>query len=231
MPAGALNGIAVDAHRILYVPYNLGSTHDVLTFAPDCGAPGPVLVDPNGGMADVAIDNKKNIVYVSNYNTGNIDVYKNGATSPTGVLSFSTHGSGFGVAVDKFGDVFNSGETIVEFPHGHNQGSKALNLTGLTKPFGLAFDSNDDLIVSNAINIVIYAPPYAGAPKQTIKMKKAATSYSALDFANKHLYVNNINTNSVDVYTYPAGTFEYSITAGIPSRSVSGVALDPPSKP
>jgi hypothetical protein len=229
MPAGGVNGIAVDAHRLLYVPYNLNSTHDVLTFGPNCGAPGPTLVDPNGGVAAVAIDNKKSIVYVGNYNTGNIEVYKHGATLPTGVLSCSTHGSGFGVAVDKFGDVFNSGGTIVEFPHGHNQGCKALALSSLIGPVGLSFDSNNNLLVDNEYNIAIYAPPYSGAPKQTITTEPF-NLYCAIDAKNKNLYVSEQTNNAVDVYAYPAGTFEYSITAGIPSRSVSGVALDPPTK-
>jgi hypothetical protein len=230
LPAGGINGIAVDSHRMLYVPYNLNSTHDVVTFGPDCGASGPTLVDPNGEVGDVAVDNKRNAVYVSNANTGNIEVYKNGATLPTGELSNSQyHGSGFGVAVDRYGNVFNSGGTIVEFPHGHNKGSKALALSGLTGPLGLSFDSSNNLLVTNEYNIVIYAPPYTGAPKQTITTNPFCL-YSAVDAQNKNLYVSEQTNNAVDVYTYPSGAFEYSITSGIQPHAVSGVALDRPSK-
>ena len=228
LPNGGVNGIAVDAHRTLYVPL---STGDVLTFGPDCGAPGPTLVDPNGDLGDVAIDNKKNTVYVSNLSTGNIDVFKNGATSPTGVLSnsqYSGHNYGFGVAVDRFGNVFNSGPTIVEFPHGHNKGSKGLALLGLIGPQGLSFDSNGNLLVTNEYNIAIYAPPYSGAPKQTITTHPFCT-YSALDSKNKNLYVSEQSNNAVDVYAYPSGTFEYSISTGL-QRYIQGLAIDPPMK-
>lgn len=229
LPNAGVNGIAVDAHRILYVPLSSG---EVLTFGPDCGAPGPTLVDPNNDLGDVAIDNEKNTVYVSNLSSGNIDVYKNGATSPTGVLSnsqYSGHGYGFGVAVDRFGNVFNSGPTIVEFPHGHNKGSKALALSGLIGSQGLSFDRNDNLLVTNEYNIAIYAPPYSGAPKQTITTQPFCT-YSALDSKNKNLYVSEQTNNAVNVYAYPSGKFEYSITIGTQQGYLQGVALDPPSK-
>jgi hypothetical protein len=225
---GAANGIAVDANRILYVPYNVNSAHGVQTFGPDCGAEGPTLVDPDSDVGDVAIDNKKNTVYVSNISTGNIDVFANGATMPTSSLSNSQYsGNGFGVAVDRFGNVYNSGGTIVEFPHGQNKGSKALALSGLISPQGLSFDNNDNLLVTNEYNIAIYAPPYSGAPTQTIGTQ-AFCVYSALDKKNKNLYVSEQTNNAVDVYAYPSGTFEYSIP--IPQRYVQGIALDPASK-
>ena len=225
---GGTNGIAVDEHRILYVPYNVNSAHGVQTFGPDCGAAGPTLIDPDADVGDVAIDNKKNTVYVSNLSTGNIDVFANGATMPTGSLSNSQYrGNGFGVAVDRFGNVFNSGSTIVEFPHGQNQGSKALALSGLVQPQGLSFDNNGNLLVTNEYNIAIYAPPYSGAPKQTITTQPFCT-YSALDRKNKNLYVSEQTNNAVDVYAYPSGKFEYSIT--IQQRYVQGIALDPTSK-
>ncbi|MBV9232874.1 MAG: hypothetical protein JO030_02420 [Candidatus Eremiobacteraeota bacterium] len=226
--AGGVNGIGVDAHRILYVPYNYNSTHDVATFGPDCGAPGPQLVDTYD-IASVAFNNKKGIVYVGNAQTGNVDVFKKGATTPTGALHNSQHGgSGFGVAVDSFGDVFNSGSTIVEFVHGHNRGSKALTLTGLKGPLGLAMDAQNNLIVANEYNVVVYAPPYNGAPKYTITTQ-AFCLYAAVDATNTNLYVSEQTNNAVDVYTYPGGTYEYSINE-VPPRSVGGVALDPPSK-
>jgi hypothetical protein len=225
---GASNGIAVDARRILYVPYNVNAAHGVQTFGPDCGAQGPTLIDPNADVGDVAVDNKNNTVYVSNISTGGIDVYKKGATMPTSSLSNSQYrGNGFGVAVDRFGNVFNSGGTIVEFSHGQNKGSKALALSGLISPQGLSFDGAGDLLVTNEYNIAIYAPPYSGAPKQTISTQAFCT-YSALDRQNKNLYVSEQTNNAVDVYAYPSGAFEYSIP--VQQRYVQGIALDPPSK-
>ncbi len=223
-----VSGIAVDAHRILYVPYNDNSTHDVATFAPDCGARGPTLTDPNGDVGSVAIDNKSNTVYVGNASTGNIEVYKNGATSPTGELNLY-HGSGFGLAVNGSGDVFDSGTPIIEYPHGKNKRGKQLSLSGLYGPVGLSFDRDDNLLVTNTYNIAIYAPPYDGAPKLTITTQPFCV-YSAVDAKNKHLYVSEQTNNAVDVYAYPAGTYEYSITTGIQAYSAYGVALDPASK-
>ncbi len=189
---------------------------------------GPTLSEPNGQGGDVAIDNNKNTVYVSNISTGNVDVYKNGATMPTSSLSNAQYrGNGFGVAVDRFGNVFNSGTTIVEFPHGQNKGSKALALSDLIEPQGLSFDSKGNLLVPNEYNIAIYAPPYSGAPKQTITTQPFCT-YSAVDRMNKNLYVSEQTNNAVDVYAYPSGTLEYSIP--IQQRYVQGIALDPASK-
>jgi hypothetical protein len=225
---GGVNGMAVDAHRILYVPYSINGKNGVYTFGPNCGTQGPTLSEPNGQGGDVAIDNNKNTVYVSNISTGNVDVYANGATMPTSSLSNSQYrGNGFGVAVDRFGNVFDSGSTIVEFPHGQNNGSKALALSGLISPQGLSFDSAGNLLVTNEYNIAIYAPPYSGAPKQTIATQPFCT-YSALDRKNKNLYVSEQTNNAVDVYAYPSGTLEYSIP--IQQRYVQGIALDPPSK-
>ncbi len=222
--SGGVNGIAVDAHRILYVPYNSNLVHHVATFGPDCGAPGPELVDQSD-IADVAVDNRKGTVYVSSANTGNIDVFDKGATRPSRTLHNAQHGgSGFGVAVDSHGNVFNSGSSIVEFPHGRNKGSKALTLSGLKDPLGITFDRNDDLIVANASkNVTIYAPPYNGAPKQTIATPRYPL-YCGLDKRNKHLYVSEQKNNAIDVFAYPSGTYEYSITG-----NAGGVALDPPS--
>jgi hypothetical protein len=104
-----------------------------------------------------------------------------------------------------------------------------LSLSGLYGPVGLSFDSNDNLLVTNEYNIAIFAPPYNGAPMQTITTQPYCV-YSAVDAKNRHLYVSEQTNNAVDVYAYPSGKFEYSITAGIQQNSVYGVALDPASK-
>ncbi len=230
VPPGGINGIAVNAHRTLYVPYEFSGSF-IATFAPNCGAAGTTLADPNGEAGDVAFNNSNNTVYASDEDTGGIDVYVGGATSPTRSLSNNQHpGNGLGVAVDSHGNVFNSGPTIVEFPNGANKGSKALHLTGLSSPQGLAFDVKNNLIVTNGNNIKIYAPPYNGAPTRTIKLGETCL-YSALDASNTNLYVSDLTKNSVDVYAYASGKFKYRITSGFSqSGTVSGVAVDPPSK-
>lgn len=230
IPPGGVNGIAVNAHRILYVPYEFSGSF-IATFGPNCGASKATLTDPNGEAADVAFDNSNNTVYASDEDTGGIDVYAGGATSPTRTLTNKQHlGNGLGVAVDSHGNVFDSGPTIVEFVNGENKGSKALQLTGLSNPQGLAFDLKNNLIVTNGNNIVIYAPPYKGAPTRKFGTK-AFSLYSALDASNTNLYVSDQTNNGVDVYAYASGHFKYRITSGFSeSGTVSGIAVDPPSK-
>src|SRR5580700_3137730 len=43
-------------------------------------------------------------------------------------------------------------------------------ITGLTQPQGITTDKNGDLYVANtnSSNVLVYAPPYTGAPKMTI---------------------------------------------------------------
>lgn len=231
VPPGGINGIAINAHRILYVPYEFSGSF-IATFAPNCGAAGTTLSDPNGEAGDVAFDNSNNTVYASDEDTGGIDVYVGGATSPTRTIGIKSHpGNGLGVAVDSHGDVFNSGPTIDEYPNGKNNGSKVLHLTGLSSPQGLAFDVKNNLIVANGNNIKIYAPPYNGAPTRTISVGATTCLYIALDASNTNLYVSDQTKNSVDVYAYASGKFKYRITSGFSkSGSVSGVAVDPPSK-
>ncbi len=230
VPPGGINGIAVNAHRILYVPYEFSGSF-IATFAPNCGAAGTTLSDPNGEAGDVAFNNSNNTVYASDEDTGGIDVFVGGATSPTRTIGIKSHpGNGLGVAVDSHGNVFNSGPTIDEYPNGANKGSKVLNLTGLSSPQGLAFDVKNNLIVANGKNIKIYAPPYNGAPTRTIKTGTTCL-YIALDASNANLYVSDLTKNSVDVYAYASGKFKYRITSGFSqSGTVSGVAVDPPSK-
>ena len=51
-----------------------------------------------------------------------------------------------------------------------------------------------------------------------------------LDAANKNLYVSDRTNGTVDVYSYPAGKYEYSISNGLSaSDDPTGVAGDPAS--
>ncbi|MGA2761092.1 MAG: hypothetical protein ABSF08_12340, partial [Candidatus Cybelea sp.] len=52
---------------------------------------------------------------------------------------------------------------------GKNQKSIG-QITGLTQPQGITTDKNGDLYVANtnSSNVLVYAPPYTGAPKMTI---------------------------------------------------------------
>lgn len=221
------SGIGVNAKRVLYIP--LLTTKTILTFKPNCGHAGPTLNDPNGEPVDVAFDNTNNIVYVDDYSTNRVDVYENGATSPTRALSNPAVNTTEGIGVDAQGDVFQSSfnSNIVEYPRGHEKGNKVLPLTGLTLPVGLEFDLKGNLIVIDEANgILVYAPPLTGAPKKVVT-PQGNSVFGKLDAKNRKLYVSDSHSSAVDVYAYPSLKYKYAISNGL-GRLTSGVAVDPP---
>lgn len=227
-----VNGIGVNAKRVLYVPD--GGARKILTFAPNCGAAGPTLIASHGRPTDVAFDNTaNNTVYVADSSTNCIDVYDKGATLPTRTLCNAAIKGSLGDAVDAQGNVYQSGVSsanIARYLKGQQTGSTILGLTGLKNPVGLEFDTKGNLIVIDSSNgILIYAPPYKGAPTKRISTK-GSSFYGKLDAANLNLYVGDFTFGSADVYSYPSGTFEYSITNGLNlNNGITGVAVDPPS--
>ncbi len=228
---GAVNGIGVNAKHVLYVPND--SPRGIYLWAANCGKSLPTLSDGNGQPADVAFDGTT--VYVDDATTGGIDVFAHGATAPTGTLSNAAiAGSNFGVAVDGKHNVFESSQTgsgvVVEYAGGKEPGS-VLAITGTATPQGLEFDKKGNLLVMDTTNgVLIYAPPYDGAPKHVITPQNFSV-YAKLDAANKNLYLSDIVMGTVDAYTYPAGAFEYSISNGLlQGNSVEGIAVDPPAK-
>lgn len=237
LSSSGVYGIGVNARRVLYVPLigTYGKPHKILTFGPYCGASGPTLIDPYTPI-DVAFDNTaNNTVYVADVDTSGIDVYEKGATSPTRTLSNSALRHAVGVAVDGSGNVFQTGvdtSNIAEYPRGQQQGSRVLGVTGLDRPGGLEFDVKGNLIVIDSYSgILVYAPPFNGPPIRTIRTK-GSPLYGKLDFANRNLYVSDSSfgeNHPVDVYAYPSGTFEYSITNGLTKYGSTGVAVDPAS--
>jgi hypothetical protein len=227
LPNYGATGIGVNAQHVLYIPLLTAQT--ILTFQPNCGAAGPTLNDPNGEPVDVAFDNANNIVYVDDYSANRVDVYENGATSPTRTLSNPAVYATEGIAVDRHGSVFQSSLTpnIVEFPKGLQKNSKVLGLTGLSFPIGLEFDRKGNLIVIDEVNgILVYAPPLRGAPKKII-IPQDGSAYGKLDAANRNLYVSDLGHHAVDVYAYPSLKYKYTISNGL-GRLVTGVAVDPP---
>ncbi len=242
--------MAVGARGVLYVvsqQAKIGrygyNEWPIDTFGPSCGVRGPTLHESFGLPSDVAVDSKSGRVYVAWYPTsgsagGGIIVYDKGAIYPTRLLANSAvtvSGNG-GVAVDSAGNVFLSvsGSNIVEFPGGQQNGSTVLSPPGLNFPSGLEFDLKDNLIVTNYSNsgspiISVYAPPYNAAPTLTIA-EKGASLFVKLDYTNTNLYASDYTNGSVDVYAYPSGSYEYSITNGLTQANFStGIAVDPPS--
>ena len=224
-----VNGIGVNSKHVLYVPD--GATRKIYTYAADCGTQGVTLSDSNGQPSDVAFDGKT--VYVNDATSAKIDVFANGATSPTSTLSNSAiSGNNFGDAVDKSHNVYESSQSavIVEYAGGAEPGTK-LSLNGLATPLGMDFDKQNNLLVTDTTNgLLIYASPYSGNPSKKVTLHNLSV-YCKLDAPNKHLYCSDIIEGTVDAYSYPAVTYEYSISNGlVQSGSVEGIALDPANK-
>ena len=229
LTAPGTDGISVNEAHILYVPDE--NTGRILTFGPSCHAQAATnLVDPKGKPFDVAFDNQSDTVFVSDIKKNCVEVYEHGSASPTRQLCSSSASSTSGVSVDANGNVYQSSpgnSTIIEFPHGREKGNRPLPLTGLSKPDGLEFDLQGNLIVTDYdMGVLIYANPFKGPPDQYIATGPA--EFAKLDSSDKHLYVALYGSNTVMVYTYPQGVYEYSISKGLPN-GVDGIAVDPPS--
>jgi hypothetical protein len=233
--------LGVDKSGTLYVPEQL--KQQIATFAPSCGEAGPVLTEPGSGAPaypeDVAFDNAKGIVYVSNLygpgSNGDVGVFPPHALEPKNYLSDPSEDTGFGVAVDSGGDVFQVAQRpyshaheIIEWKAGKMPGAILL-ATGFSSPVGIMFDGkNNMLLVDVTEGVLKYAPPYSGAPSRVYKLKNYGAAYGKLNGKNTKMFIASANGSSIDIYSYPKGKYLYSITAGLSaSGSVSGLALDP----
>lgn len=223
-------GIGVSAAHVLYVP--VPSLSKVFTFTADCGAAGPTLSDPGGAPSDVAFDDKRAIVYVSNYGKRCVQVYENGATSPTRSLCVPGYPYGAWAVAVHGGDVYATLSKLcedpkyqcsylVKFPHGRQRGAHVLPLReqNFQDTVGITFDLKGNLLAFSALGDVgIYRPPYRGEPRRTCET--LAGYFGALDSSNKRLYVG------ARVFTYPGCKYKYTVRSGHWSNVPTGVAVD-----
>jgi hypothetical protein len=228
------NGFGVNAHHDLYDP-DAGSGQ-LIVFGPKCGAALSKVAIPSGNSnqaTDAAFNENSKAAYVDTIGDGVLPI-KYGAASFGTALTCAMVVQSFGVAVDGKGNVFQSGRTssnanvIVEWKAGAGS-CKTLGVTGLGYVTGIAFDSKYNLIVMDLDNgILIFKPPYSGAPTRTIT-PKGGPLYGKLDALDVNLYVSDLTNGSADVFTYATGAYKYSITNGlIAGNSVDGIGIDPP---
>jgi hypothetical protein len=238
----AVNGIGVQPKtQFLYIPN--GGLRNVIIRRPFCGPEvGSGLDDPNGQPSDVAFDEITGTVYVTNiYDNngapGTIQVYKKDEHTPSSQLSDPSMYQLQAIDTDKAGNVWQTYQTnasapgLIEFVGGKMPGQVHV-VNGLTFPGGVEFAKNGDLIIvdinTSAPVAQVYSPPYTGDPIKTIPLKGASV-FAKLDASNKNLYVVSFANSSMDVYKWPSGAYEYSVTAGItPGHSAEGVAVDLP---
>lgn len=235
--------IATDKKGNLWVPTiaqpSVNAIWEVVEYAPACGPQLQALDDSKTGQpADVAFD-KKGTVYVANeintdFGPGNVAVYPPGQTQPGRVLTSSLIvGYVYSLAVNAHNDVYVVCDApkyaiqVVKFAKGQGSGS-VVAVSGFTFPFGITFDKRQNMILTDYSQTqdLIYAPPYQGAPTSTIPLQAGSNPlFSKLNKKQDAIYV--AGHNGISVYTYPGGTYQYTITTGIGRGGTGGEALDP----
>ncbi|HEY1682805.1 MAG TPA: hypothetical protein VGF98_14260 [Candidatus Tumulicola sp.] len=215
------------------------------------GQPGDVTFDSKG---DIIVGNTIDYApFNGGYYivAGTANIY-----SASGVLiggfsdpSFSApHPPGFdnfneliGVAVDAHDncyvshyDLTGAGE-VVEFPS-CKPANKGKILAGPHpwSPGKPQFDAAGNLVITDFATadfyheeyVSIYAPPYDKPATKTFKLIGASIS-CPLSSDQKSLYCANVYLGSVDVYSYPAGKYQYSFNKGLQTYGATGIALAP----
>ena len=249
-----INGISADSTGTLWVPglvpTNLTSGI-VLTFTKNTCTKTTVKLTDNGGEpADIAFNTTgtryvMDIVNFPAMTNGQIEIYPAGKIRPTSTLQLpgeligtgGSQGLGLGVATDKRNNVYatylntNSGTDITVFRGGSGSGKILQNASG-TFYEGMTFDATGNLVVaadsSTGAAIDVFAPPFTGTPTSFAAQGTAVDL--KLDPVGANLYVGDATNNTIDVYKYPSGTYEYSIvvtTVPPTGAVVEGVAVDP----
>jgi hypothetical protein len=238
-----VNGIEVDSTNELWIPeVTPAGVNQVISQAPHCGKFGVTLADPNGEPADIAWA-ANGTRYVSDIvsngsNAGDISVYPKGATSPSGTLTNSNVFLSIGVAVDTKGNVYQSYFTslsgtsggVIEFPKGKMPAKKLTNVSAtVTIPGTVMLDKNDNMIITDQSTemLYVYAPPYTKAPTASFPLQGDSVQCS-LNQAATNIACADASLNEVDVYAWPAGTYQYTFTKGLLSTATTiGIAQIP----
>jgi len=235
--------LATDRHGNLWVPTiatpSTGSVWEVVEYAPGCGQSMLSLQDSATGQPAGVAFNSKGVVYVANevsasFGPGNVAVFLPGQTSPSTVLTSPLIGSYvLDIAIDANDDVFVTCDTssfkteVVEFAKGKGSGA-AVNVSGFSVVDGITFDNHQNMILTDyaLAQDEVYAPPYSGAPTATVPLLAGSNpAVSRLNKNNSQLFVTD--HTGYDVYAYPAGTHQYSVTNGMGKFGAGGLALDP----
>ena len=237
-----INAIETDVSGNLWVPYETASgVNQTVEYAPDCGKIGTTLADPDGQPVDIAfaasgIDYVSDILTNGSAGPGEISIYAKGQTSPTGHLTNAAVFFSLGVAVDTKGNVYqsylgNSQGTaggVLEFKAGKGKGT-VLKGIKIDEPGTVFIDANDNLIVPDqgAPSLNTYKPPYSKLAS-SIPLQNQSIQ-CAVDKAEDNVACADRANEGVDVYAYPAGTYQYSFTNGLSSSLATiGIAQDPP---
>jgi sugar lactone lactonase YvrE len=235
-------GIGVDQSGNLWVPDEGASPRTISEFGPSCGPKKTVLTDPGDvGPNNVAFDTAGHI-YVSNDfgnsgAPGNILQYT--GTKVTKTLTDPNIATPQGLAIDKSNNVWvsyrdpgSSGTYVAEFPGGKMPAKLFKNIS-LGFPGSLQFDRKQNLLAidDNVSAMNVYAPPYTETtPTHQLILEDGSVnspSMCTLGHDQAALYCTFGFFSAVDVFTYPAGKFEYTYGNGLTGLLPYGIANDP----
>jgi hypothetical protein len=237
-------GMTTDASGTLYFTAGfVGGPFGLLTYGPNCGAPGARYTEDQGNPQDPVVDGS--ILYLTNLaNTfGPPKIYifslapAVGNHRPLRMLSHPSVATAVGVAVDSHHNLFwaaasqnFNGGFVIEFMNGQMPGRLLpATKTGTDYPGGVMVDHADNLLLidQNTSSVLVFAPPYTNRPFKTISLKGQAL-YCALGVSQGRLYCMDVEYGSVDVYTYPGGDYDYSYNNGMEAQSAIGIAIQAP---
>jgi hypothetical protein len=185
-----------------------------------------VAVDTNGNIATG--DNAGHLAVFNAPITASstaVATFNNGAATNNGQLVFNSSGDLFAPTVGANVNLFTHPLTSASTP------SQSITGGGPLSAIGAGVDSSGNLVVANTgapggSNLVVFAPPYTGAPIVTPTVVGAA--YRKLTFNSTQLFVCSVagGTGRVDVYNLPI------TAASVPAFSMTnvntpeGIALD-----
>jgi hypothetical protein len=246
-----INGIDVDSTGTLWVPgvlppkltKNVVYTYDKET----CTRGKTTYTETNGEPSDIAFATTGTNYVLDIVDTaltnGVISIYPKGKTKPTATLQLpgelvgtgSSQGLALGIGTDIKNNVYatylasGGGTDLAVFKGGKGKGTILQDSTS-ARWIGITFDSKGNLLAADSLGLAIdvFAPPYTGTPTTLPTESSTVPVDLKLDATNTNLYVADATNGTIDVYKYPSGTYEYSISTGLSqSDNVEGVAVDP----
>ncbi len=235
-------GLAVNKSGDLFVAntagnsvaeYREGSHTPVATFSKDLTGPIDVAVDGSGTL------------YVANFYSfpHSIVEFPKGSSEPSATIRNPCSCYPTGLTLDGAGNLYVNYENLYwfmyyyEYRHGTTKGEDLGLQSGLKfwEDGGVVSNSAGSLLVANATlpGVQVFAKGGKCHGLSCMPTKTFATQGSprflALDAGGHYVFVTNTADNSIDEYSYPAGTHIKSITSGL--KSVYGVAVSPPGSP
>jgi hypothetical protein len=222
-------GIASDASGNVYVPTFAGGTNIVNIYAPGCGKRIARLNDPYGNPSGAAVHGST--FYVEDLD-GSVPVCTLSGCSSELTDPSIRSGSGGGVAVDSFGNVwatdYNQSFVIelIVWRHAKMPGHIVSGYVNTVTPGGIEFDRHDNLIAVDSTVVRCYTCNARGATcTRTVSFPLQGKSrFGALNRRNTDFQVTDQEHSSVDVYAYPGFSYQYSYNRG-PSGGLNPMGI------